>query len=268
MYINHSENVSAHVCPTSGEVQCDICSSFFVERLGQDVESFLRAEREWSPQGLMPEQVLMHMQQDFNGMGSPQPTRTIATRSESAILEARNYADRNRHPEPPTAQSPVSQDEALSGELFSGMIHRIIGASLPQLAQDPSLFGSGRPVGVVVRTNVSPMPAGAGAGFGAIGDESDQVFESLLHHILMNESSYRSQGADPEEVKRLRRVSVEAGTDLTELGPCGISMEDFEPGDTAVVLPCKHAYKESLILQWFQSHQTCPSCRTQISQSS
>jgi hypothetical protein len=35
-----------------------------------------------------------------------------------------------------------------------------------------------------------------------------------------------------------------------------------------VVLPCKHAYKESLILQWFQSHQTCPSCRTQISQSS
>ncbi len=269
-----SDRVSAHESNESAEMQCDICSSLFVERLGQGVESFLHSSST-NPIELDHEAV------DPNADISVSNNVDSVAHGRYASPQVGRISSGGIIPEASVASSGgvavatdmfSTSDSALSGELFSGIIQRILGATLPQLAQDPTLMSAGRPVGVVMRTNFVPGGGGVGlGGYSAVGgggvSVGDQALENLLHHILMNESSYRTRGVDPDEIKKLRRLSVDESTDIQELGPCGISMDDFEPGDVAVVLPCNHAYKENLILHWFETHQTCPSCRKELPQS-
>ena len=94
----------------------------------------------------------------------------------------------------------------------------------------------------------------------------DRSFEELLHHILMNDSSHA--GAPPATaatIENLSREVISAETDLQGLGECcSITQEAFEVGDTAVKLPCGHAYKQESIIQWLRMHDTCPVCRVRL----
>ena len=105
---------------------------------------------------------------------------------------------------------------------------------------------------------------------GLVGDMgSNRSFENLLHHLMMNESSHASHPVTPEVIKKLTRVHINKDTDLMkECGSadvsCGITLDPLEEGEVAVVLKCKHVYKEESILEWFRQHNTCPVCRKNV----
>ena len=104
------------------------------------------------------------------------------------------------------------------------------------------------------------------AGEAAGGDLSGGALDDLLHHLMMTELSHRSYGASKAAIDSLERIVVDDNTNLAELGQCGISMDDFVIGETAVKLPCSHIYKETLIAQWLGTHHTCPTCRYELPQ--
>ena len=102
-----------------------------------------------------------------------------------------------------------------------------------------------------------------GMGIGGMGNM--RSFEDLLHHIMMNDNSHAGVPPAPDMViDSLTREVVTPDTNLQRLGECCISMEAFEPGDTAISLPCGHCYKQEPIVQWLRMHNTCPVCRLQV----
>lgn len=42
---------------------------------------------------------------------------------------------------------------------------------------------------------------------------------------------------------------------------CAVCLDDLEPGGSAVVTPCDHAYHPQCIAPWLEAHDTCPLCR-------
>ena len=98
---------------------------------------------------------------------------------------------------------------------------------------------------------------------------SNRGLENLLHHLMMNENSHPSTPVTPEAIKKLTRVNIKEDTDLVkECGcldnSCGITLDPLEEGEVAIVLDCKHVYKEESILEWFKQHNTCPVCRKSV----
>ena len=100
---------------------------------------------------------------------------------------------------------------------------------------------------------------------------SNRSFENLLHHLMMNESSHASHPVTPKALEKLTRIHMKKDTDLiNEWGStdtsCGITLDPLEEGEIAIVLGCKHIYKEASILEWFKHHNTCPVCRKNVEQ--
>jgi hypothetical protein len=207
----------------SGDIQCAECSGDFLELLGQDIESFRNPQNENEP------------------------------------LEASNTNS--------TTTSLAVEDDNMTGNLLlPGLISQFLGGS-QLLSQSTS--ANGRPVGFVFRQSGVPgddlltallgrslFPRGAGVG----GGNGVNSFDDLLHHLMMNESSYANHGATEEVISKLERRTE----NLHELGECSISQEPFSETDTAIILPCHHAFKENEILQWLHVNSTCPVCRVSV----
>ena len=191
------------------------------------------------------------------------------------------------------------QHERTSASQSQDALQRIVGRLLSQNSNNNNSNNnsteaatSGRPIAVVVRSN--PPPTIGSLGLGAPGDlisallsrglplgflpslmdpsmqlngnfgQDGRSFEDLLHHLMMNESSHAHHPASPEAIAGLKRIKVESKKDNNDLGECGITLEEFRPGDVAVVLSCSHAYKEESIVEWLARHDTCPVCRTKV----
>lgn len=80
--------------------------------------------------------------------------------------------------------------------------------------------------------------------------------DDILHQLFMNAQGTVATPTSPEVLAALPRER-EADS-LRQLGECGITLEPFEPGDVALLMPCRHAFKEEAIVQWLQTHDTCP----------
>ena len=48
---------------------------------------------------------------------------------------------------------------------------------------------------------------------------------------------------------------------------CNICLEDFVNGENVLVLPCLHIYHTSCIKEWFKNNNTCPLCKSEITES-
>jgi hypothetical protein len=104
-------------------------------------------------------------------------------------------------------------------------------------------------------------------GTGLLGESStaggNGGLDEILHQLFMSDQGAVATPTTPEAIDALHRErDVEK---LRQLGECGITLEPFDEGDTAVIMPCDHAFKEEAILQWLQTHDTCPVCRLKIS---
>ena len=89
----------------------------------------------------------------------------------------------------------------------------------------------------------------------------------ILLNMLLNHAFDRQEMPQPrpavseEQFSKLRHILVDNDTDFTYLGNCGITLEEFKVNDHVIVLPCSHAFQESAIKKWFDSHDSCPVCR-------
>ncbi|XP_010545310.1 PREDICTED: E3 ubiquitin-protein ligase RNF126-B-like [Tarenaya hassleriana] len=79
----------------------------------------------------------------------------------------------------------------------------------------------------------------------------------LLQHLSENDPS--RQGTPPagkEAAESLPDVRI-----AEQSLQCSVCLEDFEKGEEAKEMPCKHKFHRRCILPWLELHSSCPVCR-------
>jgi Ring finger domain len=241
-----AQNVSTRLNPSNAEEECCQCAGTFVERLGQGVEEFLSPVQ-------------------------------LESQSRSTQRRARSRSQRRRGDAPSEPSTIIEDIISVPGQ-NGGSVGIVIRQSIPVSAG----FGTsrGHPFAGPAH-NIGEMLFGALSGHHGFGERDfgrsgvgrgpggflfgGGSFEDFLHHILMSEPSHA--GAPPASertINALTREVVTEETNLQRLGECCISQEAFQLGETAVQLPCGHAYKQEPIVQWLKMHNTCPVCRVSL----
>ncbi|KAI8817837.1 uncharacterized protein EV422DRAFT_480066, partial [Fimicolochytrium jonesii] len=67
-------------------------------------------------------------------------------------------------------------------------------------------------------------------------------------------------GANPTSTSNSYNANSE-NTDKVYTRDCPICQDDFNVGDEAVRLPCKHVFHEGCVGSWLGVNGTCPVCR-------
>lgn len=274
-----SEERTARLQEESGEYLCDTCQGSFVEKVDQGVESFLASADDRN-----------HVAEEQDSIEEPAPSSFATTSSSSSSSSSSVSDNRVRASSRGSDASPTSSSssDGRGSEVFP------FGTVLGRIANSSSAMSlsNDAPIGMVIRQRSAlnmedVFPSGLSRGllgllvslastrqnqaaaFGSSNFMSDENFEQLLHHILMNENSHA--GVPPAEqctIDHLQRDLVKQETLSILQGECSISQEAFEPGDVIVSLPCGHRYKEEPITQWLKMHNSCPVCRVSVSSSS
>lgn len=202
------------------EPECVECGSHFIEKVGQNVEEFLALPQSTSATSTV-------------STSSNPPTASEIQTSESSSETTSSFQ----------TPMPLVMLQLAGGRTMPLNLQTHNGTSLtgPQPTQDLlSLLLRG--------TGLLHSDTDFAGGGGSIDD--------VLHQLFMNEQGTIATPTSPETIAALER---ERDSDkLRELGECGITLEPYEPGDVALVLPCRHSFKEEAILQWLQTHDTCP----------
>ncbi|KAI9746219.1 MAG: hypothetical protein M1818_000900 [Claussenomyces sp. TS43310] len=110
-------------------------------------------------------------------------------------------------------------------------------------------------------------PAGAVAGDAVYSQEAlDRIVSTLMEQ---HPTSNAPGPASPSAIAALPKKKL----DEKMLGPelkadCSVCMDDVFLGDEVVVLPCTHWFHEACASAWLSEHNTCPICRTSITDGS
>jgi hypothetical protein len=237
----------------SGEYNCDDCRGCFVEELDQDqgLDDFLEDNNSHQPSSETSDSLI-----------SSPPIAPVITRA------------------PQTSGAP--------SDLLQSILNRILepAPSLAPIIRSSSSIEDIRPIGILIRQSGlgegGDMPLSVSGGLlgliaslssmrqqtlniGTSNMFSNDHFEHILHHILMNESSHAGVPPAAEDlIEKLDRHTMHADSPDQLRGECSISQEVFEAGDVVVSLPCGHRYKEEPIVHWLKMHNTCPVCRIDI----
>jgi hypothetical protein len=88
------------------------------------------------------------------------------------------------------------------------------------------------------------------------------LLEEALVQALMGETEDDlppPPAADPDAMRRFMKLVRDVSPDAV----CCVCLDKF--GDReATELPCGHQYHEACVLPWFESHDTCPTCRDSL----
>lgn len=52
--------------------------------------------------------------------------------------------------------------------------------------------------------------------------------------------------------------------DLNEEQDCAVCKDEFNEGDEAMKMPCKHIFHPDCIKPWLELHNSCPVCRFEL----
>ncbi|KAF9874802.1 putative ankyrin repeat protein [Colletotrichum karsti] len=169
------------------------------------------------------------------------------------------------HIHPGGARSPVGPGTDPFQSIFSSVLN---GAGPPS----PGAAGQGqRPAGgapTLLHEILNMLnPANASHGDAVYTQEAlDRIISTLMEQ---NPQSNAAPPATDDALSKLERKKV----DEKMLGPegkaeCTICIDDFNLGDDATVLPCKHWFHDQCVVMWLKEHNTCPICRTPIEEAS
>ncbi|KAG9159049.1 hypothetical protein Leryth_018586 [Lithospermum erythrorhizon] len=112
-------------------------------------------------------------------------------------------------------------------------------------------FWSRRPVGAAI----NPTPT----------TRQHRLFDFAGGHQETAVATIHCQGLDPSVLKTLP-IIVFSKKDFKDGIECAVCLSDVSEGENARILSkCNHGFHMECIDMWFQSHATCPLCRTPIS---
>ncbi|KAH6806998.1 hypothetical protein C2S51_028106 [Perilla frutescens var. frutescens] len=89
------------------------------------------------------------------------------------------------------------------------------------------------------------------------GDSSSLGFDSLLNDLLS--SKIGRPPASKASIAAMESVEVDEDDDR-----CVICLEEWEAGERAKRMPCKHRFHGECIEKWLNIHGTCPVCRYEM----
>ncbi|CAI9260231.1 unnamed protein product [Lactuca saligna] len=97
--------------------------------------------------------------------------------------------------------------------------------------------------------------------FGSFGDYFiGPGLEQLLQQLSENDPNrYGTPPAKKEAIESMPKVKIEEDSIQ-----CSVCLEEFEIGNEAREMPCKHRYHGDCILPWLELHSSCPVCRYQM----
>ncbi|KAK1975826.1 hypothetical protein LZ30DRAFT_604778 [Colletotrichum cereale] len=160
--------------------------------------------------------------------------------------------------------SPVGPGSDPFQSIFSSVL---AGAGPPQIGGMPGPGQGQRAPGgapTLLHEILSMLnPANASHGDAVYTQEAlDRIISQLMEQNPQNNSA---PPATEDALSKLQRKKV----DKEMLGPegkteCTICIDDFNEGDDATVLPCKHWFHDQCVVMWLKEHNTCPICRTPI----
>eukprot|EP00834_Sanchytrium_tribonematis_P002645 NODE_86_length_22075_cov_1.190253.p5 type:complete len:454 gc:universal NODE_86_length_22075_cov_1.190253:8354-9715(+) len=105
-------------------------------------------------------------------------------------------------------------------------------------------------------------------------------FEDLVGNVRGRDSGVKKEIFDKLNTIKVGEPMKDLVVDLTSEVPksvvqekeppissasnCVICMTDYDEGEKAILLNCKHHYHSECLKKWFDSHSTCPICRFEV----
>ncbi|KAL7618947.1 E3 ubiquitin-protein ligase SIRP1 [Lactuca sativa] len=112
--------------------------------------------------------------------------------------------------------------------------------------------------------NQTIVVQGSGGGthpIGSLGDYfSGPGLDELLQHLSeIDPNRHGTRPAQKQAVEAMPTVKIDENS-----VQCSVCLDDFEVGNEAKEMPCKHKFHSKCILPWLELHSSCPVCRFEL----
>mgnify|MGYP006157216007 FL=1 len=237
----------------SGELECSLCGSRFVEILEADSATFIPHEVP------MTGATRARTRARSRTLSAGSDDGTVRTLGGAPAFPARTLLGGGGSPMVQVLRMPGGGAGGAGAgnpaEMMQGMLQQLLGGLLSGQGGGVRLGGGG--LGAAGLPGGLGMPTRVG-GATTVGDYALGNMSELIAQLMQNDPNrHAAAPAAAGVVQRLERQVSEGDDDCD----CAVCKEVFEAGQTAVCLPCTHRFHEDCITPWLKTHNTCPVCR-------